>query len=814
MHSLVSDLRFAFRQLRRTPGFTAVSLIVLGLGLGANLTIFSLANAVLLRPPSGVESTEGMFRLLSRSDQDRDFEDSLSYPDFVDLGARLDGQATLAAYDHSPMSVRVGDETSRVRGALVAGSYFEILGQRAVQGRLLNSGDNQSPATGQVVVLSHAFWRDRLGGRAEALGERMSINGTSYEIAGVLSPRFRGVDPFDQADLWVPMIMQQSVRPSRGNLLEQRESTWMSVVGRLAPGAKTTGLEPVLSSFTRKISSDPDDTRLREFDVIGGLGPGPSDRRTAMMMMGGLLALVGLVLIIACANVANLVLARTQRRTSEMAVRRALGAGRGRLVRQLLTENLTLSLLAAGVGLVLALVLRGSLLGLLPDFVSGELDLPIDTNVLLYALLLATMSGLVFGLAPLLSRKGRAAIATSRVASGGGRLRSALVVGQLALSVVLLMSAGLLLETLRRLQDVPTGFDSAQVATAAVDLGIQNYSGEETVRFVDQTLASLESRPDIDAVATATTLPLSWSADSWGGLQIEGHEAPAGRPGWSVQVNTVSPGFFATLDIPLRAGRDFGPDDTAGAPPKIVVNEALVERFWPGGVLGALGKTIRTHGDDGILLEVIGVAGDARYRSPSEPIRPMMYVSQTQRPDSRLSILARATTGSNPDLAADAIRAEVKRIDGDLPTFAVAPLAQIERQSLWQQRMVGSLLTLFGGLALLLAAVGLYGVVACLVAERRREIGIRLAVGADPKEVVRLFVGGSLRLAALAIGFGLLGSLAAGRMLGNVLYGVSPLPPLTVAAVVTLLMLASFAAALGPATLASRLDPSKVLRES
>ncbi len=816
MHGVWSDLRFVLRQLSRSPGFVLTSVLILGLGLGANVTIFGLANAVVFKAMPGIQPADEHFMVLSRTEQDRDFEGALSYPDFVDLRLAFGDQAMIAARDAMPVGLRLGDVTERRRGAVVSGNYFSVLGVDPAVGRTLTPEDDQALLSSPVAVISHQLWRDRFGSRQGAIGQQVSLNGTSFEIVGVAPRGFRGDQRFDRVDIWVPMMMQPVARPSGFDVFNERESTWMGVLGRRQVGVPLSTLEPLARSQERDFTAySPEDTRRREFTLAPGLGPEPAERRAASALIGALLLVTSLVLVIACANVANLILARSNRRVSEISLRRALGAGQGRIVRLLLTESLIVASVAAAVGIAMALAVRGALMNFLPAIARNSgIELAIDARVAGFAILLALASGALFGLAPTVSSNGlrpSRSLAKSSAQGPKSRLRSSLVVAQLALSVVLLMSAGLLLESMRRLQSVPPGFEAEGVLSAAIDLGITQRSPQEMGEFYGSLLERLNESPQVAAAAMSSAVPLSGSGDTFGGLLIEGNEPPPGRPGWSSRVNLVTSGFLETLSIPLLTGRDFDRTDTFSSTPVAIVNRAFQRRYWPD--QDVLGKTIdMPYRGKRQVVRVVGLVNDAHYRSLSRAVEPLMYLPVQQRGTARVAVVLRTKAGGTTATLTDTLQRSAAELDNEVPIFAVAPLSAVVNESLSQTRMVGSLISLFGVLALVLASVGLYGVVACLVSERRKEIGIRLALGAKPAAVIKGLFQRCLRLSASAVGLGLLGSIGVGRLLSSFLYGTHALNPSLMFSVAVLLLAVTVLASIGPLLLAARLQPAKVLR--
>ena len=813
VNGLLQDLRFAVRQLARNRGFTAVSVLVLGLGMGANVAMFSFTNALLLRPPQGVSAPDGLFQLIARSRPQDDFRLTFAFPDFDELQRALEGEVALAAHDSTQLSVRVGEVTERLEGSLVDGTYFGILGVGAQRGRVLSPNDDV-PGKGAVAVVSHEFWENRLGSDEGVVGRDIAVNGQSFTVVGVAERGFSGVERFEKSHLWVPLAMEPSI--SSVVLRRRPGVNRISVLGRPLGGLSQEAVRERVETLGAALAerhANPD--APRELSTMPGLGFGPAEKRTARLLSGVLLAVASLVLLIACANVANLVLARASRRRSEVALRRALGASRPRVARLLLTESLVLSLLAAALGTFIAFLGKDMIPALLPQFDSDAgFDLILDHRVVLYTGILAAASALTFGMAPVLSSRGlRLASELTEGGQRGGRaragLRSALVVVQLALSVVLLMAAGLLLETMRRLQAVDPGFSGEQVLATSIDPGLQSYTESQIAILYERLPPALEAMPGTVRATLADTIPLSGGADEFGGLTIEGSDPPEGSTGWTVQVNIVASGFFETLDIPRSEGRDFAATDTASAPPVVIVSEAFRQRYWPD---RALGRTIGIprQGEEPLLVEVVGVVGDVHYGSLAETIQPVLYLPLSQNLKRRMSILVRGE--GDPLASVGPVRDAVHVFDADMPLFGIAPVDQIVESSLWQERLFATLLTLFGALALILAAVGLYGVVAYIVSESRREIGIRIAVGASGFEVVTHFLKGSLRLVLTALALGIGGSLATGQLLSGTLHGVRALEPgVTFGVLGVMLTIAGLATVL-PARAATKVNPVEALR--
>ncbi len=814
MTGLLSDLRFGIRQLLRNRGFALTSLLVLAVGIGANVVMFSLANTLLLRPPQGVAAPEELFQVTSRWNPQSSFELSMGYPDYLDLEKALRGEANLAAHDSTPLGVRVGSVTERTRGSVVSPNYFDVLGIQPWRGRLLGEADHEVGAAQPSVVISHGLWRRRFPEGRDAVGAQLTVNGHPFTVVGITPPGFVGAVHLQRSELWLSMSQLPIAVPTNASLLTSRRSTWMRAFGRLSEGAS---LEEIVAR-TQTVSAGlaetfPETHATRELAISPGLGFGPNDGRTARLLSAVLLGVTSLVLFIACANVANLVLARASRRQGEVAVRRALGATQSRVLRLLLSESFVLSTIAALAGVLLAFVGKDLLFLLMPTAAQESgMAIAIDHRVLLFALALAGLSALVFGTVPALATR-RSGLAMQIRGSSSGRarvgLRSGLVVAQLALSVVLLMAAGLLLETMRRLQNVEPGFEKERVLVASVDPELQAYDDEKKQVFYTRLVEELEALPGVARASLAGTVPLSGSSESLGGLQIEGVDPPEGRSGWSMRVNFVAPGYFEALGIPRLEGRVFDTSDVAGSERVVVVNDEFRRRF---GGAAEQGRSIRfpRRGQEPRPAQVVGVVGDVHYGSLAQQAEPVLYLPLAQNMRGQMSIVVR--TISDPASSTRLVRDVVRGLDADLPVFGTAPLAQIAASSLWQERLIGTLLSLFGGLALVLAAVGLYGVVAYIVSERRREIGIRIAIGASGSEVVGQFLRSSLTLVVVALGLGLAGALAFGQALSSVLHDVRALEPAVMLAVGLLLFAVAGVATLLPARAAARVDPVDALR--
>ncbi len=818
MRDLGHDVRFALRILAKSPMFALVVILSLALGIGVNSTIFSLVSAVLLRPPTAVTDAGRLVWLFqSRADEPQN-RMTFSYPDFVDVRGRRDVFSGVLAYRNAPLHLgRAGaTEAEIVTGQFVSGDFFGVLGVTPPLGRAISREDDAAPGAHAVVVLGHGLWQRRFGGDPSLVGRTIVLDRRSFTVVGIAPPGFVGAEVAPPAEAWVPLAMYAALLPpvAGGETTRTRNVHDLSVIGRLASGVDAPGARAAMDTLALQLArSYPDTNRgigIRIDAVRGGLSPG--DRDDAVPLAVLLLGVVGLVLLIACVNVGSLLLARGATRRREIAIRRALGAGRGRLVRQLLTESVLLALAGGAVALVLSFWVADALGAAIRTFplVSMAIDLSPDVRVLAFTLALSLLSGIGFGLAPALhvSRGDpaptlAAEAATATAGARRSRLRSAFVVTQIALSLLLLVCAGLFLRSASRARDADPGFDAAHAVTLPVHvdaLQIGEAGGRELYR---RLLARVAALPGVRAASLAQVLPLGRSAMLWT-IGVDGEPGPD-RPGEHVLTNVVAPRYFAAMGIPLLGGRDFAADDSAGRPPVVIVSEALARRFLGGDAVGRR-VWIGRQGQ----AEIVGVARDGKYRSVGEPTQPFVYIPLAQSYAPR----AHLVVGTDRDAPAslEAIREAVASVDAGLPTHGLEPLARTVDSSLFPARMGAMLLTAFGMLALVLAILGVYGVLAYSVGQRTREIGIRIALGAARRDVLRLVVGEGMKLVAIGLAIGLGLSLAATRVVAGFLYGVSPTDAVTFVAVVLLLAGASLAASWLPARRASRVDPMVALR--
>jgi predicted permease len=737
---------------------------------------------------------------------------SFSYPDYLELRAARSFAGVLATNEQSA-ALSVGRDSERIWTQLVSGDFFEVLGVSPVLGRTFRPDEDEAPMRDAVVVLGHGLWQRRFGSDPGIVGREVGINGRAFTVIGVAPPEFRGSVIALTFDAWVPMAMQQQM-VAGGDRLRARGHRWLDVLGRLAPGTTPAQARAEMGALATSLAKEHPDTNERVGFAVFTLRQSPQGAvKTLSPVFAVLGVAVGLILLIACANVANLLLARAAGRRREIAVRLAVGASRFRLVRQLLTESLVLALLAGAAGIVIAFWGSGMLLAFVPaaDFPVG-LDLGVDRRALAFALVLSVTTGVLFGLMPAL-RASRIDVVDAIKEDGAGvaggrsrsRFRSGLVVAQVALSLVLLVSAGLLLKSLRTAQRLDLGFDSHGVLLGSLDLFGAGYDDTKGRSFARDLLSSTSALPGVESATLARRVPLSFGGTSSTGLRVEGYEPPPNESTWAFY-NKVGPDYFGTLRIPLVTGRDLTVADDDGAPRVAVVNETMAKRYWLD--REALGGRVKL---DEEWYTVVGVAKDIRYRRLDEPAQPVVYLPLLQSWSDAFTLHVRAT--SDPLALAPAVRHEVARLDAGVPFHAVRTLEENVKAATVPQRLAGTLISIFGAIALLLAAVGLYGVLQNAVVERTREIGIRMALGGERCHVLRLLLVPALRLSALGVALGLAGALGLGRLLAKVLFGVSPLDLPTFGGVSALMLAVALVATLLPAWRATCMDPALALRK-
>ncbi|MBV9772850.1 MAG: ABC transporter permease [Gemmatimonadetes bacterium] len=790
MDTLFQDLRYAARALRRSPGFTLAAVLTLALGIGANTTIFSAANAFLLRPVNA-EHPERVVRVY------RNEHSPLSYREYRYVREHNTSLAGIVGERNATLAMNAPTGNERVYGMLVSGDYFRVLGVPAARGRTFDTPDAAAPGAYPEVVLSHRFWRRRFGGDPGVVGSTIRLNTHPYAVVGVAKQGYDGAYLGYAPDLWVPLAES---RPLTGTDLAEVGGS-MYVTARLKPGVSRQqaagNLAALAAQLTRLDPSLREPVRLR---VDSARGINAELRTPALAASAMLLAVVGLVLLIACANLSNLLLARGMSRSREIAIRLSLGAKRARLVRQLLTESVLLALAGGALALVITLWTTDLLLGFLPQDLPIAVDLSPDRRVLAYTLLVSLGTSLLFGLVPALRASSPELVGALKDDTPGhrrSRLRGALVVGEVTLCMVLLGGSALFLRSLANARHIDPGFRPEHVLDLGVDLGLRQYSEERGREFYHRLAARAESLPGVRSAAVVQVVPLSGS-NMETSFALPGDD-PNGRR--TAYFNVIGPKYFATVGTPVLRGRELA----EGEADAVVVNETFVRRTWPGA--DALGKRLDYGGKP---MTVVGVTRDAKYVSLGEEPRPTLYLPHAGAYNGEMTLLVR--TSGDPAALARPLAAAAQSLDPSLPLPRPKTMTEEMELSLMPARFGAALLGVFGGLALLLATVGIYGVVSYSVVQRTREIGIRAALGASREALLRMVVGGSMRLVGIGLATGLALAVLFGVAASGLLYGVSPADPALLVGAPAVLALAALLASYLPARRATRVDPMIALR--
>jgi putative ABC transport system permease protein len=809
MNNLWQDLRYGARMLVSKPAFTLAAMAIIALGIGANTAVFSMVNAVLLRslPYQDSERLVALSGIIRRETVE---PRSISYPDFADWRSQNRVFERMAALDSVSFSLTDGDQPERINGELVSADYFPLLGVEAARGRTFLPEEDATPDTHRVALVGYELWQRRFGSDPAMVGRSITLNGGLYTVVGILPRGFRGIS--SQAEIWLPMMMVSSVRYAA--ILQDRDEHWHRAIARLKPGVTLAEAESEMEVISRRLEQSYRETNanrgarvtlLRE-ELLGNFRP-------ALLILWGA---VFFVLAAACANVANLLLVRAMGRQKEIAVRLSLGATRSRLIQQLLTESLLLALMGGLLGVLLALWSTDFLLSISPVRFPAFVHINIDKQVLAFSLGVSVLTGVIFGLVPAIQSSslnlhetlkdgGRSATESARAA----RLRASFVVSEVALAMVLLIGAGLMIRSFERLQAVDPGFESERLLTMEMSLPRSNYNRNQIIAFNQRLLEDLQSLPSVEAVALVTDLPLSGSTSA-GPIKVEGQ--PEAPPGSEIRMyrHGVSPGFFATFGIPLVRGRDFTPQDNAQSSKVVIIGQEMAERYWPGE--DPVGKHIAEIGSKNSWLTIVGVAEEIKYRGlPRNPDNdPDVYYPLLQFPDRDLCVAVR--TDTDAATMAAAVREQLQKIDPMLPVHNVRAMSEFVADQKAQSRFSTLLLTLFGAVALLLAAVGIYSVMAYSTRQRTREIGIRMALGAQTSDVLGLTIKRGLKPVIVGVAVGLAGAFAITRLMEKLLFGVSATDPTTFLAIALLLIVVALAACYLPARRAAKVDPQVALR--
>jgi predicted permease len=804
MHELRQDFGYALRALRAAPGFAAVALLTLALGIGANTAIFSVVRGVLLRPLA-FPAAERVVRVWHANPGEDETRSQVSEPDFLEWRAATRRFATLGGYWYAPgasgANLTGTGTPERLEGTYVTPGFFETLRAPAAVGRTIRAEEGVR-GNDHVMMLSHGLWQRRFGGDPSIVGRALNIGGVPHTVVGVMGPDF--AFPADRVDFWIPL----STIPEDG-IGRQRGSRFLDVIGRLAPGATLAQARDELAAEARRSAAvEPEARGWTDVTVMPVRDALLGEVRRPLVVLTGAVAFV---LLITCVNIASLLLARATSRQRELAVRVALGAGRGRIVRQLLTESVTLSLVGGALGVALAYVAVRAFAAY------GAAELPradairIDAPVLLFALAVSTAAGLFFGLLPALRATTRDPQAVLRsgargaVGNAGQKLRSALVVAEVALAAVLVVGAGLAAKSFARLLDVDPGFQPRNVLAVRLSLDDERPDGTHVEGYYDTLLERIAAVPGVQVVGAAKNFPLRGTGEVRAPVIVPGGAGGAGDRELRVPVLHVSADYFRAMGIPLRAGRAFTAADDRQAPRVWLVNEAFARKHWPNE--SAVGKTLRLEEE---TMQVIGVVGDVRQKSLTEPAEPMAFIHYKQNRRSGLNIAIR--TAGEPLRYANAVRQAIWSVNRDQTITSVETLQGIVGETVARPRLLATLLVLFGTMGLLLGALGIYGVLAFAVGQRRQEIGVRVALGAPPGTVRALVVRQGMALALAGVAAGIAGAFVLSRVMAAVLYEVQATDPATFATVIVVLLGAALVASWLPARRALRVDPVQALR--
>jgi putative ABC transport system permease protein len=795
------DVRYALRMLLRAPAFSLIAILTFAVGIGINTAVFNVVNGVLLRPLPYPDPDQITMVWVHNRRQNLT-EDITSYPNFVDWKTQSTSYAHMAGFTESAFTLTGDGEPERLRGASVTASFFDVMQIAPAMGRVFTAA-NETPGQDTVIVISHGFWRRRFGGARDVLGRTIVLSGRTYEVIGVMPPALRLPD---KAELWRPLAPAQQLRDSRN-------SFWLPVIGRLKPGVSVERAQSEMKQIGDRLEEAFPANRGYGINVV------PLYRQLVGNIERPLLVLfaaVGFVLLIACANLANLMLGRTAARRKELAIRTALGAGRGRLVRQIVTETFVLALLGGVAGVLLAYLATGFFVTLGGDSIPRPDAIVMDVRVLGFALLLATVSALLSGLVPAFQASRRKVVDHLREGARQGgsvasrRTRNALVAAEVGLALVLLTGAGLLIRTLLTMQHVERGFRPENVAMMTVGAPASAYREPADVRgFYARLLERVRALPGVEEAATGTGVLQPLVANS-SVFSIEGKPDPPPEQMEEYPVESVSSGYFKTLGMTLALGRDFNDGDHADAPRAVVINETLARKGWPG--QDPIGRRMKYLGDDSQApwMTVVGVITDAHRADVTREIRPEVYFCAQQGTPRTQTLFVR--TSGDPNAIVPAVRRELQAIDPQVAMFNVTSLESEISRTLSQPRFQAVLLAGFAGIALLLATIGIYGVTSHAVTQRTQEVGIRMAMGAARRDVLLLLIAQHLRPALAGLALGLAGALVLSRFIQTLLFGVGAADPLTFTLVGTVLLLVAAGACWIPARRATRIDPLVALR--
>ncbi len=812
MTSLWQDIQYSLRVIAKAPGFAAIAILTLALGIGANTKIFSWINSSLLNPVPGLASPSEVVALTLNKPGDDPFP--FTYPD---VEAIRDGQQSfsgITACNFALMSLTGKGKPERVWGMVASANYFDVLGVRPILGRGFLPVEDEKPGGAPVAVISYRLWQTHFGANPDIVGQAIEINQHPYTIVGVTPAVFQGSQTGVRTEIWVPIMMEAQLNP-QGDLLHDHHYFWLFAFARLKSGVvREQAQEEMTLRVKREVKNYPEEHKGHDSVTVYPLWRNPFGLNYFLAtLLPMLMSIAGLVLLLACANVANLMLVRSVARRREIAIRMSMGASRWRLVRQLLVESLILALAGGAIALLITSWTAGTLMKFIPttDF-PVSLGIPVDRAVLLATMVISVLTGVIFGILPALRASGVAPVAVLKedtgTASGGlrkARLASGLVVAQISLSLLLLICAGLLIRSVMSAQQINPGFNPHNVLIASYDLFTAGYSDEKGAEFNRQLVAKLEALPGIQSVALSDRVPLGFGGGSTS-VKPEGYISQ-GNESMETQVAIITPNYFQTMQIPIVKGRDFTLRDMKNSQRVVIVSEAFVNRYWPN--QEALGKQLNsdlTHE----WFTVVGVARDGKVNQLNEKPTPFLYLPLYQV--YRATMIIDARVAGNPLTFGKTVEKTIHELNADLVVFDVTSLELREQITSFPQRVAGTFVGAFGLLALVLAAVGIYGVTAYTTRQRTHEIGIRMTLGASREEILRLVIGHGLRLTFVGVGLGLAASFALTHYLGSMLLGVTSTDALTFSSVAILLCGVALFACFIPARRATRVDPMTAIR--
>jgi macrolide transport system ATP-binding/permease protein len=817
---MFKDIIYGVRMLTKNPGVTLVAVLTLALGIGANTAIFSGVNAFLMRPLPVPRPNE-LIRPMEIA-EDRELSDEMSYPDFLDYRAQSNSFVGLAAEDMLPAAIDTENQNDVIWGQVVSANYFEVTQVNPILGRTFAPDEDKTIGGSPVLVLGHGLWQRRFGSDQNIVGKKVRLNNRQYEVIGVAPESFTGTKFALAMDFWTPISMAEDLRRSP-KLLEDRGSHWMNVIGRLKPGVTVDQASADMSAIAGRLNEAYPNSRSSGTQAVVMIETdGRFEDLGKVFKSGGAIAMaiVGLILLIACANVANLMLARAAARRKEIGIRLALGASRTRLIRQLLTESLLLAVMGGGLGLLLAVWVTKLMDGFIPvlEYTILKDFFALDSRALLFTLVVSLATGLIFGLAPawhssnpevvpILKGLPDAQVFRKR-RLGRISLRNGLVVAQVALSLMVLVCGGLFIKSFRKAQTMDPGFNNPNGLIVSLSPQLVGYDNEQTRNFYKQLVERTRNLPGVEGAGMARLMPLGDSSNSNGPVLKEGETLPRGSSGRTIMTNVIGPGYFQAMQIPFVEGRDFDDRDQPKTQAAIVINQRMAEMLWPGE--SAIGKRVFIGSDSREPLEVVGVVKTGKYRSLAEDPRPFIYYSMTQFRAANMALVVRGSV--DPRGLVGAVRGQVEALDRAVPISGVKTMNDHLTYALWAPNMAASFSLAFGVLAVLLSAVGLYSVMAYVVSQRTREVGIRMALGAERRHVMKMITRQGMWLAGVGVVIGLLLALAMVRVLGALLIGVSGYDVTIFVIVPLLLAVVALIACYLPARRATKVDPLVALR--